>query len=131
MKKIILVAIMLFSLFGYSQKYEFKKCIIDGNVIKMNGTVNFGDKKIETDTNGQFASYNVEIITDTNDYKEYDVIGLDKLKFEIRIKFSKSVLDKKYDYIITFEVKDIFNNKITSIAYFLNSQKNKFLTKKE
>lgn len=119
MKKIVFVLIMIIfnTQFTFSQMYNYKKVYIDGQLMKIKGSVSISDTLIIINTNGTISNLNVKKEMDIQGSKTYKLIVQEKSDIEMRLRFSPS--DKDDEQIFICDTKDNFNQKTSSITYFL------------
>lgn len=98
--------------------YSFKKIYTDGQLLKIKGSVSISDSIIIINTNGTISNLNVKKEMDNlQGTKTYKLIVPEKSDMEMRLTFTPS--DKEDEQILLCEFKDNFNQKNSSITYFL------------
>ena len=119
MKKIVFVLVMILfnTQFTFSQMFSFKKVSFDGQFLKIKGSISISDSIIIINTNGTISNLNVKMEMDIQGNKTYRLIVPEKSDMEMRLRFSPS--DKDDEKILVCETKDNFNQKTSSIVYFL------------
>lgn len=105
---------------SYSQEFTYKKCVMDGMSVKLNGEVLISDTLLRIVTNGQRSDFPIEVTLKKDDFIQMKLKSVNNTDTQIRFTFQPNLLDnKKERYSLNMEIKDNFTNKLTTMIYFL------------
>jgi len=118
---ISILLVFLFSVsYTNSQEFTYKKCVMDGISVKLNGEVLISDTLLRIVTNGQRSDFPIEVILKKDDFIQMKLKSVNTTDTQIRFTFQPNLLDnKKEKYSLNIEIKDNFTNKLTTMIYFL------------
>ncbi|MBN8567280.1 MAG: hypothetical protein J0M25_11175 [Flavobacteriales bacterium] len=119
MKKLFfLIFALLISIISIGQEYKISKVFINGQNIKMKGTVEITDSKIIIVQNEIKSEMSIKIVSQLEEYKEFIVVNQGADQYEIKFKFNKNPL-KSEEWTLHMETKDNSNGIIQNCTYFL------------
>ena len=126
MKKYLILAFLLFSIYSYSQSFTFNRALFNGSFIKMKGEVIFTDSTMSITTNGIPSNLKVVTISKKENYQQFKVVFDTQTDIDIRITFSANsyVQKKEETFTLLYESKDNFSNQFARIFYYLIPQNN-------
>lgn len=107
-----------------AQNYTYNRVFYDGLVLKMKGTVSLTDTTLVITTeNSPTSAFDIEMETNTPEYKQFWVKMPEGVSHEIRISITDPTpplgLKKGERGVMIYQHKDLFTNVINQMAYFL------------
>ena len=125
MKEIILAIALLLSINKcFSQTYSYNKVLAQGQKVKMKGKITLSDTLVSIYTNNVPANFKVKKALDTNQVKQFKVVGIGDDN-KIRITFNNNPDVKKKELkTLLLETRDDFSGNFTTVLYYLKKESN-------